>query len=90
MTQLYEDRGQRWITEWREEGRAEGREEGVVAGRRDLLIELAEQRFGATASRRLAEVLNDHPTAGQLSSTSALLLACTSPDDFLKRLPSVR
>ena len=83
MTQLYEDRGQRWIAEWL----AEGREEGVVAGRRDLLVELAEQRFGTAASRRLAEVLNDHPTARQLSATSDLLLACDSTDDFLKRLP---
>ena len=87
MTQLYEDRGQRWIAEWLAEGREEGREEGVVAGRRDLLVELAEQRFGTAASRRLAEVLNDHPTARQLSATSDLLLACDTPDDFLKRLP---
>lgn len=98
MTQLYEDRGLRWRNEWLEQGRdegrtegleagrEEGREEGVVTGQRDLLVTMAEQRFGAAAGRRLAKALNDHPTAGQLSTTSALILACDTEEDFVKRL----
>ena len=51
MGQLHINRGLRWREEWREEGRQEGMQEGE----RNLLVKQAGQRFGRSASERLAD-----------------------------------
>ena len=85
MTYLFKDK----IDAFREEARAEGREEGIQVARReqrDLLVAMAIRRFGAAAGRRLADALDDRPSADVLSETGDLILACETAAEFVDRL----
>ena len=87
MTYLFKDIVDRFKAENREEGVREGRDEGIVAGQRDLLVSMAERRFGADASRQVADALDGRPSERQLSETSDLILSCQTPEEFVGRLP---
>ena len=98
MTYLFKDIVDRFKEENREAGHAEGhaaghaegvregRGEGIVAGQRDLLVSMAERRFGAAASRQLASALDGRPSARQLAETSDLIIGCETPEEFVSRL----
>ena len=83
MTYLFKDK----IDAFREEARAEGREEGIQVGRREQLVAMAARRFGTPAGRRLADALDDRPSADVLSETGELILACETAAEFVDRLP---
>ena len=90
MTYLFKDKIDAFREEARAEGREEGREEGIQVARReqrDLLVAMAFRRFGAPAGRRLADVLDDRPSADVLSETGDLILACETAAEFVDRLP---
>lgn len=80
---MLEERGLRWQREWLEEGR----QEGMVAGQRDLLVSMAERRFGSSAGERLADALDGKPSSELLSATGDLILACETTEEFVGRLP---
>ena len=94
MTYLFKDKVDRFKAEIREEGHEEGhaegvregRGEGIVTGQRDLLVSMAERRFGAAASRQVAAALDGRPSARQLAETSDLILACETLEEFVSRL----
>ena len=95
MTYLFKDKVERFKAENHEKGHAtghakgvrEGRGEGIVVGQRDLLVSMAERRFGAAASRQVADALDGRPSARQLAETSDLILSCETPEEFVSRLP---
>lgn len=91
MTYLFKDKIDAFREEARAEGREEGREEGIQVARReqrDLLVAMAVRRFGTPAGRRLADALDGRPSAGVLSETGELILACETAAEFVDRLPS--
>ena len=48
---------------------------------------MAVRRFGPPAGRRLADALDDRPSADVLSETGELILACETAAEFVDRLP---
>ena len=62
------------------------RAEAVATGQRDLLVSMAERRFGAAAGQQAADTLDSHPSAELLAETSSLILACETSEEFVDRL----
>ena len=62
------------------------RAEAVATGQRDLLVSMAERRFGAAAGQQAADALDSHPSAELLAETSSLILACETSEEFVDRL----
>ena len=92
VTYLFKEKVDRFIAENRAAGlaagRKEGREEGTVTGQRDVLVSLAERRFGSAAGQRLADALDGRPSAALLTEAGDLILGCETPEEFVSRLPS--
>ena len=88
VPQLHVERGLRWREEWREEGRQEGRAEGAVAAVRDILVDMAKDRFGGHAAQRLAVALEGRPSPETFATVRKLILACDSAEEFVERLPA--
>ena len=87
MPQLHVERGLRWREEWREEGRAEGWAEGVATVR-NILVGMAEDRFGEHAAQRLAVVLEGRPSPETFTTVRKLMFACDTAEEFIERLPT--
>ena len=74
MPSFWEDRVRQW------------REDAIQEGERDALVRLAGRRFGGSASRRLADALDGHPTRELLTETGDLILTCETTEEFIRRL----
>ena len=84
VTYLFKEKVDRFVAE----NRAAGRKEGTVMGQRDVLVSLAERRFGSAAGQRLADALDGRPSAALLTEAGDLILGCDSAEEFVSRLPS--
>ena len=70
------------------EGLAEGIERGLAA-ERDLLRRLAESKFGAAASERLALVLAEVDDPERLAETGDWIIECTTAESLIVRFTDV-
>ena len=83
MTPLFKEQLDRFA----EASRDEGRGEGIVTGKRELLVDMATERFGANAGRDVADALTRSPSVEMIRETSALILACETSEELANRLP---
>lgn len=93
----FEDRVERWsdrlraegLTQGRAEGLTEGRALGLAAGRaeeRQLLIGLAERKFGPAPARLLAALLADVDDADRLGAVGGWIIDCSTGNELVARV----
>ena len=78
---FFEDRKVTWGDRIRAEGLAAGRAE-----ERELLISLAERKFGQAPAQRLATLLADVNDASRLGEVGAWIIDCETGDDLIARI----
>ena len=88
-----EERVSQWPAQWLEQGRVQGLKQGIEQGieqglehERALLCRMAESRFGAAVSERLAAVLSGIPSQDRLAEIGDWLVCCETGEDFLARI----
>ena len=70
-------------------GRAEGFAEGLAAGRGDLLVSLARQRFGEAVASTMSALLGPVRTESALDEVGAWLLTCETGDALIARIRQI-
>ena len=78
---FFEDRKVTWGDRIRAEGLAAGRAE-----ERELLISLAERKFGQAPAQRLATLLENVNDASRLGEVGTWIIDCETGDDLIARI----
>ena len=81
MTTLIE-RARQWGKERDQEWLERGRTEGV----RELVRQLARDRFGPGGARELSRVLDEFPEATEVPDLVKLIFECETAEEFLRRV----
>ena len=69
-----------------ERGRQEGRREGRQEGRSELIVRLADQKFGEGVGDRLAALLADRTDNGRVDHITRAILDCDTTDELFAKL----
>ena len=72
--------------EGRREGRQEGLNQGLKRGRSELIVRLADQKFGEGVGDRLAAVLADRADSGRVDHITRAILDCDTSDELFAKL----
>ena len=74
----------KWAADFREEGRAQGLEKG----KRDLLFQLVEWKYGPVVRRQLTETLLRLTTTETLDRFGNWIIQCETAEELLERIRS--
>ena len=70
----------------RQEGRQEGLNQGLERGRSELIVRLADQKFGEGVGDRLAALLADRTDSGRVDHITRAILDCDTTDELFAKL----
>ena len=70
----------------RQEGRQEGLNQGLERGRSELIVRLADQKFGEGVGDRLAALLAGRTDSGRVDHITRAILDCDTTDELFAKL----